>query len=113
VLNNFVTSENIAGRVSKRLSVLFCDQSSELVCMLLEEGLVLQHVADALGYGHLRPCLERILCVGNCLVELSLRGHRHLGDDILGEWAFDIKTLRRGTLHPLTVDEVFVLKDSF
>ena len=109
VLNNFVAAENITSGVDKRLAVLLRDESGELIRVLLEELLVLEHVADTLRDGNHRPRLESIFGVSDGLVELTLRREGNLGDDILSQGALDVEALSGLRLNPAAVDVVFVL----
>jgi hypothetical protein len=48
VLDNFIASEDVSLGVDDALSVLFGDHGGNVVLVLLEELLVLEHVADSL-----------------------------------------------------------------
>ena len=111
MLDDFVAAENITGRVNERLSVLLCDQSGKLIRVLLEEVLVLEHVADAGGDGHLRPSAESIFGVCDSSVELTLGGEGNLGDSVLRQGALDVESLGGSALDPTSVYEVFVLQN--
>lgn len=52
--------------------------------MNLEEILILKHVSDFGRNGHLLPCLESLLSVGDCGVELLVSRLRDLADELLG-----------------------------
>lgn len=88
--------------------MLLSHELSNLISILFEERLVPEHHANALRSGHISPSLERLISVGHGLVELSLSGHRHLANEILGQWALDVEALRGSRLDPLAVDVVFV-----
>jgi hypothetical protein len=110
VLNNLVASENVALRVDEGLAVLLGDHGSDIVLVLLEELLVLEHVSHTLGDGDLLPRLEGVLVVLYGLVELSLSGQRNLGNHVLSKRTVDIESLGRLAVNPFSVDEVFVLE---
>ena len=48
VLDDFVATEHITSSVSKRLAVLFCNKLTQLVRVLLQKLLILEHVAHFL-----------------------------------------------------------------
>jgi hypothetical protein len=52
--------------------------------MLLEEGLVGEHVAHSLGQRNLLPVLEGSSGLGDCAVELLRGGLWNLSEDFLG-----------------------------
>ena len=108
VFNDLVATENITGRVCKGLAMLLGHEPSQLISVLFEERLVLEHHADALGGGHVPPSLEGLISVRYGLVELILGGHGDLANDILGERALDIEALRGSGLDPLASNVVFV-----
>ena len=71
MLHYLVAAENITGGVDERLAVLHCDEPGKLILVLLDELLVLEHVADTLrDRGH-RPRLESIFGVSDGIVELA------------------------------------------
>lgn len=72
MLHYFVAAENITGGIDERLAVLHCDESSKLILVILEELLVLEHIADTLRDRDHRPSLESIFGVSDGLVELAL-----------------------------------------
>ena len=108
MLNDFVAAENITSSISKGLAVLLRHELSELLSVLLEESLVLEHHANAGRGGHILPSLEGLVCVSDSFVELIFRGHGDLSDDILGQWALDVEALSGSRLDPLAADVVFV-----
>mmetsp|Transcript_12390 Transcript_12390/g.15808 ORF Transcript_12390/g.15808 Transcript_12390/m.15808 type:complete len:203 (-) Transcript_12390:159-767(-) len=73
VLDDFVAAENISSRVDEGLAVLLSDESGELVLVLLQQLLVLEHVADTRRNRSILPCREGIFRVGHSRVELFLR----------------------------------------
>ena len=80
VLDNFVAAENVTGGVNKGLAMLLRDQRSNLVLVVLQKLLILEHIAHPLRNRCLRPLGERIFRVGDGFVELSLGGEWRLGD---------------------------------
>ena len=48
MLDAFVSTEDIAGGVSQRLAMFLGHKSGKVVSMLLQEGLVFEHVANPL-----------------------------------------------------------------
>ena len=109
MLDDFVSAENITSSVDKRLAVLLGHKTGKLILVLLQELLILQHVAHSLRDWHIPPRLKGILGVRNSRIELLLRGEGHLGDDILREGALHIEALSRLGLNPRAVDVVLVL----
>lgn len=108
MLNDFVAAENITSSIGEGLAVLLSHESSELLSVLLEEGLVLEHHTNSCRGGYMLPSLESLLCVGDGGVELILSGHGDLSDDILGQRALDVEALSGSRLDPFAVDVVFV-----
>lgn len=109
VLDDLVTTENVASGISEGLAVLLSDHSRDFTRVFLKESLVLEHVADTCRDGSLRPGLESIFGVGHGFVELTLGRDGHLSDDILSEGAPHIKALGGFGFNPSAVDVVFVL----
>ena len=89
--------------------MLLGHESSQLVSVLFQEGLVFEHIANPLRYGDIFPCLERVFGVRYGGIELVFRRHRYLGDDILSQWAFNIEALRSPRFDPSAVDVIFIL----
>ena len=73
--------------------MLLGDQGGELVFMVLQQLLILEHVANTLRDGRLGPGRESIFGIRHGRVELVLRREWHLGDNVLGERALDIEAL--------------------
>ena len=59
--------------------------------MNLEEVLILKHVSDSGGDGHLLPCLESLLSILDCRVEFLMSGLRDLANEFLGGLYAQIK----------------------
>ena len=103
--------------------------------VLLEELLILEHVANTSRDWSFLPCLKGLLCVGNCSVKLRLGGLWYFADQFLGSlnykndqqiyvlyskwilfimqsiayWVNDIKLEISLRFNPLTIDVVLVL----
>lgn len=108
MLDNLVTSEDIASSIDKRLAVFVGDHLADVVLVLLKQILVFEHVADTCGDRNLLPCLESIFGASDGLFEFSLSGLGHFGDDVLGQRANYINEFGGFAVHPLSVDVVFV-----
>lgn len=106
VLNAFVSTEDITSSVNEGLTVLSVDFMAQSILVLLEELLILEHVADTGGDWNLLPGLEGVLSASNSLVELGLGGLWDLADNVLGHWANDIDVMGGLGVNPLTVDVV-------
>ena len=88
--------------------MLLGHELSQLLSVLFEKRLVLKHHANFCRSGYVLPSLERLVSVGDGLIELSLSRHGDLTNEILGKWALDIEALRGSRLDPLASDVVFV-----
>jgi hypothetical protein len=108
MLNNFISSENITSSVNKRLSVFFGNGLANIVGVLFEKVLIFEHVPDTSGYWHLLPSFERILCICDCFVELSLGALGYFGESVLCERTNNINVRSSLAVDPLAVDVVFV-----
>ena len=88
--------------------MLLGDHCGNIILVLLEQFLVLEHVSYSLRDWHILPSLKSLCTIGNCFIELILSGHWYLGNHILGKWALYIESLSGFTVHPFSIDEVLV-----
>ena len=108
VLDDLVAAEHVACSVDEGLTVLTGDLLADVVGVLFEQLLILEHEAHALGDRYFLPSLESVFGVSDGLVVLGLETHGHLADDVLGEGADLINKLGRLTIDPFAVDVVLV-----
>jgi len=110
VLDHLVSTEDVSFRVDDTLAVLLGDHGSDVILVLLEELLILEHVSDTLRDGDVLPAFESFGTVCDGLFELCISGLRHMCDDILGQWADHVDLLGGTTVDPFSIDEVAVLQ---
>lgn len=70
MLDDFVTSEDITLSIDETLTVLLGNEGSDLILVLLEELLILEHVSNSGRDGDFLPSLEGLLGVLHGGIEL-------------------------------------------